>query len=169
MEDVNASVLNSRDFNGYLRRRIPHKLDDIVKEFVNTYRSASAVDRQQLTSGLTPRAAGVLSSFGERMAAVAVRARSDEYLRLGLVGMGLAEGRLDDPRANLIVLAAVNHSAIRIGTNLRALVDEIAFDLPAQAVAAFRAFTQRDDRDKSLRAMGLGTIGSGDDFRYVSG
>ena len=161
-------MLNNRDFNGYLRRRIPHDLDKTVEEFVQAFRSARPQGRQELISGLTPRAAGVLSSFGERMAAVAVRTRSIGYLRLGLVAVGLAEGRLDDPRTNLVVLAAIHHSATEIGSSLADLIDDVAVDLSGQAVATFRAFAQRDNYDKSLRVMGLGTAGQGEDFRYIS-
>ncbi len=117
---------------------------------------------------LDQRAAGVLSVYGERMAAIAVRTRSPDPLRRGTVAMGMADGLLEDARANLIVLAAVNHSAIMIGTSLSRLIDEVADDLPEPAAAGFRAFANRSERDKSLQAMGLGTVGTEDRFRYTS-
>jgi hypothetical protein len=165
---MNPSVLTGREFNGYLRIRIPHELDNKVRQLVQSFRAASAQARGELISALSPRAASVLSAFGERMAAVAVRTRSPEHLRLGLVGMGLADARLEDPRMNLRILAAVNHSAEEIGTSLVELLNEVASDLPPEALKTFLLFTQRSDRDKSLSAMGLGTWGSGEDFQYVS-
>jgi hypothetical protein len=164
---MNASVFNDRSFNGYLRRRIPHAQDDVVREFVREYLSASQAGRQAMTSRMSQQAAGVLGSFGERMGVVAVRTRSVEPLRLGLVAMGLAEGREDDPRANLYGLAVVNHSATELGTSLAALIDVVKSDLPPAALAAFTDFVGWKDRDKSLAAFGLGTAGQGDEFRYV--
>jgi hypothetical protein len=110
--------------------------------------------------------AEVLSAYGERMAAMAVRQRSAEPLRRGLVAMGLADALLKDSRVNLIVLAAVNHSATTIGTELSRMIEEVAPDLPESASAKFRAFTKRSERDKSLQSMGLGAQGAGESFRY---
>jgi hypothetical protein len=161
--------LRDREFNGYLRRRIPHPLDDVVDEVVAAYRDGSPETRREMESDLTERVAGVLSVYGERMAAVAVRSRSPEPLRRGLVGMGMADAALDDDRMNLIVLAAVHHSAETIGTDLATVIDDVADELPESALERFRAFTRRPERSKSLHAMGLGTMGAGDTFRYTWG
>jgi hypothetical protein len=167
MSDLRA--LRDKQFNGYLKRRIPHALDDVVDSAVAAYRSASGAVRKAMLGALDPGVAAVLSVYGERMAAVAVRSRSAAPLRRGLVAMGMAEGALADSRENLIVLAAVNHSADTIGTELSRLLDELAPDLPERALVSFRAFTGRNERDKSLEAMGLRTVGAGESFRYASG
>jgi hypothetical protein len=159
--------LRDRRFDGYLRRRLPHELDRLVDAAVAAYRSGSTETRQAMTNDLGPRVAGVLSAYGERMAAMAVRTRSAEPLRRGLVAMGVAEEHLDDSRTNLIVLGAVNHSAKTIGTDLATIIDDVAADLPARVLGTFRTFDSRSERDKSLQAMGLGTQGVGDSFRYV--
>jgi hypothetical protein len=161
--------LSDEQFNGYLSRRIPHELDDLVADVVMTYRGASPTRRREMIAGLDTHAAEVLSVYGERMAAVAVRARSAEALRRGIVAMGMAQARLDDRRTNAIVLAAVNHSATLIGTDLSSLLAETAAELPEQVLEAFRRFAGRADRDKSLQAMGLRTTGVADSFRYASG
>jgi hypothetical protein len=158
--------LTGKQFNGYLRLRLPHELDDVVNQVVAAYRSATLAERQAIVSDMQPRAASVLSAYGERMAAIAVRSQSVEPLQRGLVAMGMAEGRLEDNRTNLYVLAAVNHSAVTIGSDLTTVIDGIASELPEAALAGFRRFTERSERDKSLQAFGLGVVGTGGTFKY---
>src|SRR6266699_545944 len=103
--------LAGKRFNGYLVVRLPHELDDVVTSAVTEYRRATPAARRAMAATVQPRAAGVLSAYGQRMAATAVRKGSKEPLLNALVALGLAQARLDDPRDNIIVLAAVNHAA----------------------------------------------------------
>lgn len=159
--------LHDRRFNGYLGVRVPHEFDDIVTSIVEEYRTNSPTGRRAMLDELSPRAAGVLSAYGQRMATMAVRTGSPESLRRGLIGMGMADAALEDYRNNLIVLAAVNHAAAVLGRELGELVEEIAADLPEPALEGFRQFTRREPPDKELAAMGLRAVGTGDEFRYV--
>jgi len=166
--------LAGKRFNGYLAVRLPHELDDVVTSAVTAYRRAAPAARRDASEAVRPRAAGVLSAYGQRMAAMAVRTGSKEPLRNALVAMGLAQSRLDDPRDNLIVLAAVNHAADSVAGSvdegaLAALIDELADVLPAAAAATFRGFAARPAPAKSLPAMGLRGWGAREDFRYVPG
>jgi hypothetical protein len=92
-----------------------------------------------------------------------------EVLRRAIAALGMAEAAVDDPRTNLVVLAAVNHSAAALDTDLASLLRDLAGVLPGPALANFRAFALRSDRDKSLQAMGLTATGSAESFRYTSG
>jgi hypothetical protein len=161
--------LRDRQFNGYLRRRIPHELDGAVDTVVEGYRVAAPRTRRAMLDQIDRPVAGVLSAYGERMAAIAVHTGSPEPLLRALIGMGMADAVLDDRRDNLIVLAAVNHAAASVGTDLDRLIEQVAGVLPESAVETLRAFAGRSERDKSLRAMALATDGSGDTFRFVSG
>ena len=163
------SRLNGKQFNGYLRIRLPHSLDSVVHTAVAEYHRSSPTDKALLLETVTPGAASVLSAYGERMAAMTVRSESLSPLRDALRAMGIAQARLEDWRDNLYPLAAVNHSAGLLGTGLNSLIDSVANDLPQVALDAFQAFAARNDQDKSLAAMGLATRGSGTDFRYVPG
>ena len=162
------SRLGGKQFNGYLKIKLPHDLDAVVDSAVDAYRGEDASRRQQMIDETTLGVAGVLSAYGQRMAAVAVRAQSPVVLERALLAVGIAQGRLQDPRDNLYPLAAINHSATLLGTDLGQVIDRVATLLPAPAVQALRAFASRAERDKSLRAMGLGTAGQGAEFRYVS-
>jgi hypothetical protein len=165
-EQMSVGRLSGKEFNGYLVIRLPHERDSVVEHVVADYRSGTGDRRRQLLDEITPRAAGVLSAFGQRAASMAVRKQSAEVLLSGLIAMGMADGRLEDYRYNLIVLAAVNDSADRLGRSLGELVDVVGPDLPVGAEATFRDFVAREPRHKSLEAMRLHIIGSGDSFLY---
>ena len=161
-----VSRLLGREFNGYLRIRLPHELDSVVVSVVEDYRGGADATRSQILDRITPRVAGVLSCYGQRAASMAVRTQSVDILMGGLIAMGLADGRLEDYRSNLIVLAAVNHSADVLGRSMGELLDVVGPDLPSGAQVTFRDFDARQPRDKSLQSMGLRVIGSGDTFLY---
>lgn len=158
-------------FTGYLVMRLPHELDEVVTAAVAGYRRADPAARRATAESVQPRAAGVLSAYGQRMAAMAVRTGSKEPLLNALVGVGLAQARLQDPRGNLIVLAAVNHAADTVvGQNaLGGLVDEVAGVLPAASATVLRTFADRPAHAKSLPSMGLQGWGDREHFLYVSG
>jgi hypothetical protein len=161
--------LRDKKFVGYLKRRLPHELDTVVDSVVDGYRHGNAQTRAATRDALNPGIATVLSAYGQRVAARAVRRRSAADLSRALVGLGLAHGALEDWRDNLYGLTAVGHSAQLLGEDLEALVDGVAAELPTPAVAALRDFFRQDPSNRSLSSMGLAAQGAGDDFLYVSG
>ncbi|MEW2810859.1 hypothetical protein AB0929_27755 [Streptomyces massasporeus] len=163
---VHVSSLRDKRFNGYLRVRLPHALDAEVEAIVTAYMTGSPSTWDAIVGDAYGRAAGVLSAYGQRMASVAVRNGDIDALRRGVVATGLAEGRLDDPRDNLFVLAAVNDSASLLGTTLRAVIDDVKRILPPAGVAGLQHFDQYADRDKSIESYGIRRCGSGQEFLY---
>ncbi|MEV0734989.1 hypothetical protein AB0I51_03275 [Streptomyces sp. NPDC050549] len=157
---TSLSRFQDRRFNGYLGVRLPHALDAEVDVFVTAYMSSP----KPLDMG--PRAAGVLSAYGRRMASVAVRTRSAEPLRRGLVAVGLAEAWLEDPRNNLYGLAALHDGASLIGTPFSGLITEVSRCLPPSGLAALRDFDGRQERAKSIEVMGIRRTGEGETFLY---
>lgn len=158
--------LRDRKFNGYRRLAIPHDLDQVANKAVTEYVNADDITRRAILDALTARGADVLSVYGERLAAVAVRSQSDSILHTAATAAGMAHIRMEDIRNNLIVLAALDHSAELLGTTLDLIVDQIAVLLPPPALITFRKFAARDPRNRSLTAMGLVTRGEGPTFRY---
>jgi hypothetical protein len=165
-QEVTLSRLQDKRFNGYLGIRLPHELDTEVEAIVVAYTGGSASVRQAMADRVERKAAGVLSAYGQRMASTAVRSKSVDPLRRGLVAVSLAEGRLDQPYDNLFVLAALNDAAILIGTTLQTALADVARVLPPAGLAAIQKFDQRQERDKSLESMGLRRAGSGQAFLY---
>jgi hypothetical protein len=164
---ASSSSLRDKRFNGYLRVKLPHPLDAEVEAVVTAYAAGPASTRQALINGLDARAAAVLSAYGQRMASVAVRTRSVDVLRRGVVAVALAEGHLDEPRDNLFVLVAVNDSASLIGTSLARVIDDVKGLLPPVGLAALQEFEQYRESDKSLEAMGIRRSGADQDFLYI--
>jgi hypothetical protein len=160
-----VSILRDRRFNGYLGVKLPHALDAEVEAIVTAYMTASV--RDTIVSDVHGRVAGVLSAYGQRMASVAVRTGDIDALRRGVVATGLAEGRLEDPRDNLFVLAAVNDSASLLGTTLQAVIDDVKGLLPPAGVAGLQQFAQYEDSEKSIEAFHIRRCGSGQDFLYA--
>ncbi|MEU6378383.1 hypothetical protein [Streptomyces sp. NPDC046909] len=162
-----VSRLRDRRFNGYLGVKLPHPLDAEVEAVVLAYMGGTAAGREGMLDAVGDRTAGVLSAYGQRMASMAVRTGALTDLRRGVVGVGMAEGRLQDYRDNLFVLSAINDSASLIGTSLGKVIDGLKDLLPPAGLAALRAFDRRVERDKSLEAFGLGRSGTGESFLYV--
>ena len=164
---VQVTRLAERDFNGYLRRRIPHELDALVEGVIDDYLGASSEIRTSMREKLSPRSASVLTVYGQRAASMAVRERSAELVYRGLIGVGLGYEREDDKRALLYPLVALYDSAGRLGLSFRELVERAAGDIPEAAARVLRTFDGRSERDKSLRAMAMSATGDGESFKYV--
>ncbi|MEV5107551.1 hypothetical protein ACFQ7G_19800 [Streptomyces massasporeus] len=164
---VRVASLRDRRFNGYLRVKLPHAQDAEVEAAVTAYMAASPSVRDTTVDDVDGRVAGVLSAYGQRMASVAVRTGDIAALRRGVVATGLAEGRLEDPRDNLFVLAAVNDSASLLGTTLQAVIDDVKDLLPSAGVAGLQQFARYEDSQKSIEAFHIRRCGSGQDFLYT--
>ena len=159
--------LLDRRFNGYRGTAIPNELDLIVQSVVDAYKQATPEVRSDMIGLIGPRPAARLSIYGERMAAVAVRTCSVAPLHSGLTAMALAESRLEDWRDNIYCLAAVNHAAEAIGVSPVMIVDDLSSLFSSEILDHFRNFFAQEPRNKSLKAMGMSTHGSGSDFRYA--
>jgi hypothetical protein len=165
---VTLGHLKGRQFNGYLHMKLPHELDEVVTSVVEAYRKGPPAARKKMLDEMSVRPARVLSSYGQRMAAVAVRTRSYEPLHRGLIGIGMADAtidRLDDYREHYGTLAALNHAASVLGRNLTAYLDDVSPLLPKAALDRFRQFAERDPN--RLEELQVRAVGSGDDFRYL--
>lgn len=166
---TNPSTLNGKKFYGYLKVKLPHELDAIVESVVSDFMKAPGEARATTLEKITLDSAAVLCSYGERMAAIAVRTQSREPLERGVVAIGMSSKRLEDPREILYPLAALNHASITIGTSLEQIANRTSKLLPPEANSVIQRFIQRKDGDKSLPSMGLCVTGEGSTFRYSSG
>ncbi|WP_261994374.1 MULTISPECIES: hypothetical protein [unclassified Streptomyces] len=164
---VGFSGLGDRRFNGYLRVRIPHELDNQVEASLCAYMDSPESIRRTTIDDVNGHVAAVFSAYGQRMASIAVRTRSVEALGRGLVAVGLAEGHLDDPRDNLFVLAAVNDAASLIGTSLHRLIIDKQGLLPSDGLAGIQDFDRRKTSEKSIESMGIRRVGDEQSFLYV--
>ena len=158
---------SKRRFVGYLQRRIPDPLDEVVGRVVAEHRVAITSGSKTSSLYIGDSDAEVLGVYAQRMAVRAVRERSVEDVKLGLISLGMASSSSIDYRENLMVLALVARSAELLGVDFGSLVDETAQCLPSQALEGFRAFARRSVEDRKIRNMGFAESGSGNDFNYV--
>ena len=158
--------LNDRNFNGHRVRPIPHPLDDVLSAAIAEYRRGDPRQRQAIRDDLSRMAIRALYQCPERLAAVAVRTRSTEPLRQALIALGIVAARLDEPYDHLYPLAAINDSAVRLGTSLDILIGEVADEVPPDAITLFHEFARRTDRDKSLEAFNRHIRGENESFQY---
>ncbi|WP_216901028.1 hypothetical protein [Nocardia alni] len=160
--------LLSKRFRDYtvVDKRIPDERDMVVTGIIDAYRAGTPTARTEIRDELGPRTAASLNCYGQRMASLARRSQSPEPLERAVIAVGLAVPLLEDYRNSLFVLAAINHAAEALGTDLSHLIEPFAPIIPDRGMAALRAFAGREENDKSLRAFGIRILGDGADFRY---
>jgi hypothetical protein len=140
---------------GWFRGPLPAPFDQTVAKVVDSYIGGDEEERAQLLEGLDTDRSWMLAGYAERAASVAVHERSPEPLVRGLVAIGLAATQLYEKEV-LILLPLFWRSAERIGVD-GALLFTSAADLLGDAAPEpdwIRAFPDRDERGRSLGAMG---------------
>ncbi len=162
--DVPSLAILERMANwGYRTWPLPHERDKEIGRLVDHlgrrgfHGSGETLDEQH---------GRVLREFAERMASLAVRRRSPEDLRLGLLALALAASVSRDIRDEIVVMAPLWRSAEILGLDPVSeftAAGEAVDGLGGQQLLSFAA---RSPRDRSLQAMGY--IESSDEggFRY---
>jgi hypothetical protein len=138
-------------------------------EILALLRRAEAGDRLgSLIDVVRPdQESAVLRCFAERMASLAVGRREPDLLRVGLVAIGIANTRTNDPRDEMTVLGPLWHSTRRLGLDAAAEFKAAAAAVPS-AARFFADWVARPPRLQTLSAMCYTEDGEGDGFRYVS-
>jgi hypothetical protein len=155
--------LSREEFRGYGARPIPQPRDSDISNVLRAWMALDVVDRKQ--SEVSGDQRWIMLAYSERMAALAVRARSQDLITLGLIALGV-DGWNDDWRDNLPIVALHYDAAKRIGANPEDIFESAAGLLPDKPASALRSFLRRSAHDKSLKAMGY-IVGNDDDgFRY---
>ena len=156
---------NSGEFDAYFYSQIPDQRDTLVEQVLAEILAGSRADGEAVRSRSTLEDSQVFNAFAQRMAVRAVRDRSTDLLRMGLLSLAMA-GALDY-RENLMVLSLVARSADKLGSSLTSVIDASANLLPERALLRFRDFASWPEADRNIRAMGFAESGVGDEFTYV--
>jgi hypothetical protein len=152
-------LFDRREFAGYLKRRIPHPLDDKV---------LTAVVDPRKRAAMTPEDVSVLAVFGHRKAVEAVRNSDIQALSSGFLAAAIAVELQGDMRDVFMGLAPLFRSAGLLGARTEDIVAGLtSAGASAQSVDEIRRFAERPLANRSLEAFGLREEGSGSDFRYV--
>jgi hypothetical protein len=161
-DDIALDVLNPGDNIGYLPKPIPtirdRQIEDLLLQSIADHSLAT------LSRRLTDGHGMVLRVFAERMASSAVRYRSQEQLRVGLIALLLGLGRADS-REGLLVFPLFFDAMIKLSIVPLAFGDSVRQVVGDRLWEPFGQFMHRSD--KSLKAMGYQAGTDGDGFRYL--
>jgi hypothetical protein len=164
---LSPSILETKANHGYGPKPIPIERDFEINEFLDAVIAASPEERADLIASLDALHAPVLRAFAERMASFAVRQRSSEPLRRGLLALALG-GAADDEREMIMVLPLIYRSAQLIDADPDSLFGETSQALGGgTASELIRDFPARSVEDRSLTAFGFTEGRDADGFRYV--
>jgi len=106
-----------------------------------------------------------LLAYSECMASRAVRERDENLILLGLVALGIDDWQADW-RENLLIVCLHFDAAERIGAAPETIFDTAASLLPENSAQGLRSFPRRNERDRSLAAMGYVAASGHDGFTY---
>ena len=140
---------------GWFRGPLQVPFDHTVAKVVDSYVGGDEQERSQLLAALDTDRSWMLAGYAERAASVAVHESSPEPLVRGLVAIGLAATQLYEKEV-LILLPLFWRGAERIGVD-GGLLFSSAADLLGDAAPEpdwIRTFPERDERGRSLCAMG---------------
>ena len=150
----------------YYAMPMPSPLDEAVAALARRYSQAPAAERTAIDARISLEHSYGFLIFAERMAALAVRERSVERVRDGLLGLALEHFRLD-LREDLMVFSLLHHSARRIGADADALFRSLGPPTVAADVAQeFERFAQRPAELKQIRVFGYHEVSDDTGFRY---
>jgi len=161
-----ATELSSPTCNGYLQRPLPCDLDARVEALIDAYVKNSASVKSEITTAIGPEQTFGLLAFAERMAILSVRQKSREPLMKALLAL-VVEGFRCDAREDILVLALINHSAIKVGADPKQLFGEAAGHASTEVAQYLREFAERRHEDKSIQAMGYSEEMTSDGFNYA--
>jgi hypothetical protein len=174
MGDVSArdlGILRAGDFHGYGHQPLPSGRDAIVGRVVAAIDTAE--DFVGIVEALKPARAFVFTAFAERAAALAVRRKSRDEIRKGLVAVALAYALTDDWRDVLGSLAVLLRAAEILALDSVGEVTAVAHTLTGAATKWgngpddwLLSFAHRREEDRSVTAFGYVESNDDDGFRF---
>jgi hypothetical protein len=145
---------------------IPSPLDGELADLLRRYRVSTKGGRERMSAQVDSAHSYGLLAFAERMAALAVRERSKEPIRDGLLAIAFEGFRIDE-REDILVMSLLDHGARKIKANATELFDEAAKNAPPEVARALREFAKRPAALRDIGTMGYRESDDGDGFRYV--
>lgn len=145
---------------------IPSKIDTDVLGLIDLFMRSTPKERAFISSKFGTGHSFLLLGVSERLAALAVRERSPDILLKGLILLAFEDAKFDI-RENILVMAPLYHSAIKIGANPRELFHSAAtYATDEELKRELFGFPDRLEENRNLEAMEYKEIISPDGFRY---
>jgi hypothetical protein len=104
---------------------IPNEVDLFTLKLIDVFMAASMEERNLVISSFNKEHSGAFVGFANRMASLAVRKKSKEYILKGLIAL-IIEGFEYDFRDNWVAMAALFHGSFKIGEDPNSLIREAA-------------------------------------------
>lgn len=154
----------------YFYEPIPVPLDRVLHDLIAAFAEADARSQRQLAEGLTQRQRNLITSFGVRLASMAVRNHDSELVVLGLVAQWLGWPGVEDFRERVMSLAPLYQATTKLEASPAALFERAATIVHDEEFRdVLRAFDSRPEATKSLKALGYREVMGRDGFRYEPG
>ena len=161
-----AKALKADDHPSYLSQPIPSNLDQQILSLIDKFLQAIPLQQAMMKAKFNNSHSFTFIVFGERMAALAVRKRSRDPLFKGLVSLAFEDAKFD-VRENILVMAPLYHSAVKIGVDPKPLFQSAAtYATDEELKASMFKFPDRAESDRSLDAMDYVESMAPDGFRY---
>jgi hypothetical protein len=133
---------------------------------LESYFELNEEERKKLGKNVRRKHKFVFLAFAERMASLAIRAKSQEPLMLAMTAMFLQIG-IGDVREDILILTLIYTAAHKLGLDPRSVFMGSARQFGLNDTSGLEAFLTRSDEDKSLDSMGYVEGTDEDGFRFV--
>lgn len=157
-------VLNPYTHRGSGLLPIPSELDEQTTRLLD--RVATPENRLALRTIFNATHETALTSYAERMAALAVRTKSDLPIRWGLIAAGIAAVVTTDIREVILILPLLWHSMDLIGIDPQKALAAINDRIDDEAREFLARFASRAPENRTIEGMGYIEQPDEDGFRY---
>lgn len=144
---------------------IPSPVDNEVAEIVLLFIDTDRKQRAEIAAVFDDEHSFTFIGFSENRATMAVRSRSEKFLREGLAALILDGGKFDI-RENILVLAPLYDAALKIHADAQSLFSWAADLLTNKLSSVIRTFPSRPAESKNLTSMNYIECGDGNALFY---
>ncbi len=160
-----SDLLRSLAAEKYVARTVPGAHDGEIAELVATVTSVQAF--ADVAAGLDLRSGRILNNFAKRAASLAVRQRSESWIRHGLMAAMLAS-TVEDYREIVRTISLLFRAAELIDSDPVALFEAAAELAEPDAAETVRLFAHADESTRSISVMGYSEGIDDTGFRFIS-
>ena len=157
-------ILDPYSHPGSGRRPIPSELDEQTTWLLD--RVATPENRQALRTELVPHHDMTFLSYAERMAALAVRTKSELPIRRGLIAAGIAATITTDAREVMLILPLLLHSLDLLGIDPQEALAAINDRIDDEARELLAAYALLPPEKRTIESMHYSVQPDDDGFRY---
>lgn len=131
---------------------VKNSLDSELTAVCQRFAASDASGRADIRSSISKDESYTLLTFSNRSAVFAIRERSVNWVRNGLIAIAMLQVGRTDFRDILMAASLVYHSAKRVGTDPDQLFRDVAKLSEPDVSTLLTQFTKRSEKDKDLRS-----------------